>query len=324
MAKSPRRGMIDEGGENARSLGDGETPAISVIVATRNRPWSIADTVETILCNEYANYELIVVDQTEGSQTQEALERFLSNRRLRYIHTSTTGLQIARNLGTQAARHELIVTTDDDCVTPPDWLRRFAEMFAVDHRIAIVFGNVLEGTHDRNAGFIPSYRISEPLIARHVGEKHLVEGMGACFGFRKAVWQSLNGFDPTLGRGARFQSAGETDFAIRALLSGYFVYQAPHVEVVHNGFRTWAEGNALIQGYLYGVGAVYLKNLRQGRWSVLPDLCSIARRFIRGHRLVGLGHRSHSIAKLLGFLRGATAGWRTPLDSKTGHFRVSK
>ena len=296
-------------------------PPISVVLATRNRSASVGRTVRSILSNDYAHFELIVIDQSADHLTQSTLRAYLSDPRLRYIPTSTIGLQVARNLAAGAAQNEIIVTTDDDCEVPVNWLTQFAAAFAVDRRIAIVFGSIVAGPCDARAGFIPSYSVSESLLVRSILRRHRLEGMGACFGFKKSAWVALGGFDPTLGVGAPFRSAGETDFALRALLSGHFVYGTPAINVVHYGFRTWEECEALVYRYLYGVGAVYVKHLRNGRWAILGDFFPVAWRFVVGGRAVHLGNRSHGRLKLKGFLAGAAAGWRAPLDKRTGHFR---
>lgn len=276
--------------------------------------------MRSILSNDYAHFELIVVDQSTDQQTHAALGPYLSDPRVRYIATPTIGLQVARNLGVGAAQHEIVATTDDDCEVPINWLAQLAAAFAVDRRIAVVFGSTTAASNGAGAGVIPSYVIAESVLVRSILHKHRVEGMGACFGFRKSAWTTLGGFDPALGVGATFRSAGETDFALRALFSGHFVYGTPDVNVVHHGFRTWEECDALVYGYLYGVGAVYVKHLKNGRWAVLGDLLLVAWRFIAGGHAVSLGNQ-YRRRKLDGFLAGAAAAWRTPLDKRTGHFR---
>ena len=295
-------------------------PSVSVIVATRNRNGNVVRTVRSVLDNEYPEFELIVVDQSDDDTTRVALEPFANDRRFRYSHTPGAGLQKARNAGAREARHALVVTTDDDCEAPVNWLQTFVSVFGTDSRISVVFGRVVPAPHDRSAGFVPAYEFRDLFVASRVCERHRIEGMGACFGFRKATWLSLNGFDPMLGRGGRFKSAGETDFALRALAAGHRVCQSPGVHVLHHGFRTWKEGEVLVGWYLFGVGAVYAKHLRHGRWTVLRDLLAVGRRFLSGGGAVETGGPRNSMVKLCAFLRGAAAGLTTPLNGDTGHF----
>lgn len=62
-------------------------PSVSVIVATRNRNGNVVRTVRSVLDNEYPEFELIVVDQSDDDTTRVALEPFANDRRFRYSHT---------------------------------------------------------------------------------------------------------------------------------------------------------------------------------------------------------------------------------------------
>ena len=293
---------------------------VSVIVATRNRNDAAVRTVRSVLANSYPEFELIVIDQSQCDTTRLALDSFATDRRFRYCHTAAVGLQRARNTGALEARHGIVVTTDDDCEVPPNWLGRFVDAFAMDDSVAAVFGRVTPAPHDRARGFIPAYDFQEPFVASRVSERHRIDGMGACFGFRQDVWSALNGFDPMMGKGSRFRSAGESDFALRALVAGYRVCQCPRIEVLHHGFRSWNEGETLVRGYLFGVGAFCMKHLRQRHWGVLRDLAAVGGRFVSGGGAVETGGPRNSVRKLGAFLRGATAGLIAPLDDDTGHF----
>jgi GT2 family glycosyltransferase len=192
--------------------------------------------------------------------------------------------------------------------------------FAVNLRTGIIFGNTLPASHDHTVGFIPAYVRREPFLARGLHEKHRVEGISACMGLRRSLWQVLGGFDEMLGAGSPFKSAEEMDFTIRALLAGYFVYETPDVMVVHHGFRTWEQGANLIQGYLYGIGAMFIKHIKCGHWEVIQLLAHLAWRWAFKNPAVDFGHRPSRWLRLSGFIQGFLAGAHHPLDKTKGRY----
>jgi glycosyltransferase involved in cell wall biosynthesis len=294
--------------------------SIAVVIATRNRGNRIARTVGTILSNDYPDYEVVVVDQSDDDQTQASLQLHRADPRLRYLRSAAKGVSAGRNLAISTARGELIAITDDDCDVATDWLQQLSAAFRSDARIGIVFGNVLADTHDRATGFIPSYVRHEPFTARGIRDKHRVEGISACMGIRKDTWQALGGFDQMLGAGAPFKSAAETDLTIRAVLAGFSVYETPRVVVTHYGFRTWAQGKPLIRGYLFGIGAMMAKHLKCGHWSVLHVVLHLAWRWAFQRPAVDLGDRLHRGVRLKAFLHGFACGAKTAVDRTTGQY----
>jgi GT2 family glycosyltransferase len=300
------------------------TPPITVLICTRNRGDCIVNTIRTILLNDYPNFELMIVDQSEDDLTESSLQPFIGNPRVRYLRTATKGLSVARNLAITTTQSEFIATTDDDCETSTNWLKELVAAFALDNRIGIVFGNVLSGPHDPNTGFISSYVRHEPFLARNIFEKHRVEGISACMGLRRTVWQRIGGFDEMFGVGAPFKAAEELDFTIQALRTGYFVYETPNVTVIHHGFRTWEQGKTLIKGYLYGIGAMFAKHLKCGHWSIIQVLLHLAWRWAFEHPVVDFGHRPSRWLRLNAFVRGFLIGLYYPVNEKSGHSRNNR
>jgi GT2 family glycosyltransferase len=304
------------------TIGTASAPLVTVVIATRNRGESVTRPIRSILSNEYPNFNIVVVDQSADDLTGAALRPFLEDPHVRYIRSSTEGVATGRNIGIGTARGELITITDDDCEVPASWLRRFTAAFAFDRNVGVVFGNVLAAPHDPGAGFAVAYERREPFLARSIREKCRVEGTGACMGVRRSVWQALGGFDELLGIGAPFKAAEETDFAIRALLAGYFVYETPDISVVHWGVRAPEHIQSVIHGYWYGTGAAFAKHLRCGRWSVAHLLLKLAWRWAFGRSPVAasLGRRAGKLPRLAAFVRGLAAGVATPVDKPTGHY----
>jgi GT2 family glycosyltransferase len=266
------------------------------------------ETIESIVRNEdlerTLNFEVIVVDQSDNDTSERAVTPYLSPDRVQYLRTRSRGLGAARNAGVAAARSEWVAFTDDDCAARPNWLSELRRALDLDARIGVVFGRVTEGLHDPEAGFIPSYEPEGAFVARSLAEKHRVEGIGACMALRKSVWTALGGFDSELGAGSRFHSAEELDFVIRALENGYWVHETDQAEVVHMGFRPNARKSSLAYEYCFGIGAVYAKHLKCGRWQVLRPLLQLARRWSLGSPAARHRTRLHVCAD---FLRGP---WR--------------
>jgi len=297
-----------------------DLPKAAVVVSTRNRGESIIRTGLSILKNDYPHFELIVVDQSDNDLTQNAIRPFLKDSRFRYIRSQTRGLSAGRNIGIESAQSEFIALTDDDCETPDHWLGGLVKAFSLDHRIGVIFGNVETGPHDSNQGSIPAYLRKGSFIARSVYEMHRVNGISACMGLRRSVWFELGGFDELLGAGGRFRSAEEMDFTLRTLRASYLVHETPEVMVIHHGFRTWDQAIDLIDGYLYGIGAMFAKHFKCGHQETFNLLLHLAWKWAFGGPVVNLGLHPPRVLRLIAFAKGFISGLKTPVDRRKGQF----
>ncbi len=302
-----------------------EQKRISVVLATRNRAGVVADAVRSILENDHPDFDVRVVDQSSDALTENSLQPFLGDPRVRYLRSGSKGRSAGQNAGIREAQGNLVLMTDDDCRVPPDWLQQFEAAFAMDRRIGIVFGNVLPAPHDRALGCIPAYVRRSPFLARSIRDKHRVEGLGACMGVRRSVWQSLCGFDEMLGSGSRFKAGEDGDLAIRALFAGHWIYETPAVWVTHFGLRKWGQLPALVDSYWHGTGAMLVKPIKRGQWQILPLLVRLAGRWVLGRSTVGasLGWRAGRFVRLKSFCRGLLAGARVRVSKETGLYSVA-
>lgn len=294
-------------------------PHISVVIATRNRPRDIGRAVSSVLSLDYPSFNLVVVDQSDGPETSDALRVHGNDSRLTIIRSSAIGLAGARNLGCRATEGSLIAFTDDDCEVTEAWLFRVAEVFLRDPGVGVVYGNVEAVEYDRSAGLVPAYRVIEFHTVSRVEDKTEVEGIGACMAVRRELWRSIGGFDELLGTGAAFGSGEDVDLTVRALMANWSVCEDPAITVRHHGFRPWASAPKLIAGYMYGLGAVYAKMLRiAGRRAVQPTV-ALAWRWLARRPVVDLNHVPGRRMRLSSFMNGYRAGLSVGLD-RQGRF----
>lgn len=87
----------------------------SIVIPTYNRAHLISKTLDSILCQSYANYEIIVVDDGSTDET-EALIAQKYGSTVRYYKKGNAERAAARNFGTQRAKGEYILWFDSDDV----------------------------------------------------------------------------------------------------------------------------------------------------------------------------------------------------------------
>lgn len=103
---------------------------LSVVVPSHDRPlrlrWLLNRLEEQTL--EPEHWELIVVHDSRGPETDELLRThaLAAKGQVRAIALPAGAAAAAakRNIGWKAARSEIVVFTDDDCLPPSDWLQR--------------------------------------------------------------------------------------------------------------------------------------------------------------------------------------------------------
>ena len=302
----------------------GAAAPVTVVIPTRDRGGSVLMTLRSLLTSSYpADFEVSVVDQSEGDATEIAVKRWRDDARIHYTRSATRGLSAALNCGIGRATSEAVAITGDDCEVATDWLRALVAALSIDSRIGIVFGNILSAPHDRTRGFVPGYVRREPVLARGIQDAHLLGGTSASMALRRSAWQRLGGFDETLGVGTPLGSAEDTDLTIRALLEGYRVYETPHAAVVHHGFFRWDQRLPLIQRNWYGTGAAFAKSLRHGHVAVLQVIARLGWRWMLGQVspvATTLGPPARW-SMLRAFARGFAAGVVAPIDRASARYR---
>lgn len=289
-----------------------------MVIPTLGRRISASRTVRSVLANDYPNVRVVLVDQCAEPLSPGLLP---ADARFKYLQSETAGISAARNVGVEACEADVIAHTDDDCEAPADWLAGVARTFAEQPEVDLAFGDVRAGPTPEG-GFIPTFTVRRRLLAKGLSGKHRVEGIGACFAYRRAVWEQVGGFDEALGAGAELRSAEEVDFTNRALAAGYAALETDGFSVVHHGYRTWESQSELLSSHLYGIGATSAKQLRLGRAQYLYVLTRLGWRWAFGRPVVDFGRPPMRWPRLQGFCRGFSAGWRRSTDAR-GRFQAS-
>jgi glycosyltransferase involved in cell wall biosynthesis len=103
-------------------------PKVSVIISTYNRAHFLSEALESVLSQDYSDFELLVVDDGSDDETYNVIKPYLSQ--IGYIWQENRGVSSARNLGIGLARGEYIAFLDSDDLWKREKLRvqvRFME-----------------------------------------------------------------------------------------------------------------------------------------------------------------------------------------------------
>jgi glycosyltransferase involved in cell wall biosynthesis len=93
-------------------------PLVSVIIPTYNRGWVVQEAIDSVLHQDFADFELIVVDDGSDDDTPAILAAY--GRAITVLDQSNKGVSAARNHGIAAAAGQLIAFLDSDDL----WLPR--------------------------------------------------------------------------------------------------------------------------------------------------------------------------------------------------------
>ena len=89
------------------------SPAISVVIPTKNRHAMLAEAVASVLRQDFDDYEILVVDDGVGA-AEFLAEWFAAERAVRCVDNGEAGQVRARNLGVALARGAIVAFLDDD------------------------------------------------------------------------------------------------------------------------------------------------------------------------------------------------------------------
>lgn len=99
----------------------------SVIIPTFNRKPFLKKAIDSVLDQNYQNFELIVVDDGSNDNTDKLISSY-KDKRLTCLRQNNTGVSSARNKGLKAAKGDFIAFLDSD-----DWWESNKLQRALDH-----------------------------------------------------------------------------------------------------------------------------------------------------------------------------------------------
>jgi len=173
---------------------------VSVVIPAYNAASYIALTLNSVLAQTLANYEIIVVNDgsADTPALEEALRPYLT--KLRYIKQDNRGPSAARNAGIREARGKYVAFLDSDDLWLPHHLERQVNALEQDPSLGLIYANgvLIEGNLPVGISFENSRQSGPPTLEALLREQCTVT-TSSTVASRQALIQ-VGLFDEALNR----------------------------------------------------------------------------------------------------------------------------
>jgi glycosyltransferase involved in cell wall biosynthesis len=178
-----------------------------VIVAAYNAADLVAETLESVLAQDYAPFEVIVVDDGSTDATGEIVQSFP---KVRLLRQANAGAAAARNAGIAMSEGELIAPVDADDIVPSWKLRVQVDYLRREPEVACVMG--------RQEWINPPEWLGRDSVYGDLDGIPLLSGM-----FRRRVFDVVGGFDST------YEPSEDTNLLVRMREHGFEFAVIPEI-----------------------------------------------------------------------------------------------
>lgn len=258
-------------------------PKVGVIIPTLNRYGYLKDVLTDLEQQDYKNFEVIVVDQSEPFD-----KSFYSDFKLNIdvFHQREKALWMARNSAIKIFKGEYLLFFDDDSRVDPNWISnhlKCLDFFKADASSGVSISEVGAKTPE----YYSFFRVSDQLDTGNVLIK-------------RNVFEDIGLFDRQFEK----QRMGDGEFGLRMYLNGYLNVSNPYAKRLHlkvgtGGLRAMGSWDAFrtnswfsarpIPSVLYFFRRYYANT--QARWALLRTvpLSIMPYRFKKNKPMILLG-----------------------------------
>jgi glycosyltransferase involved in cell wall biosynthesis len=179
---------------------------VSVIVRTLQRPQRLRECLQALAAQTYREFELVLVDMSEGSMTSIVGEMRAHLPIVRHLRVKPAcSRPAALNRGIESASGRLITILDDDNLWEPDHLRNIVSNF---HGADLVYTGVRIQTLNPGGELIHEQSHYLPFDFNRLLEANFIFTVATAF--RRALWDEVGRYDE------RFPVYEDWEFLIRA------------------------------------------------------------------------------------------------------------
>lgn len=182
------------------------TPRVSVVVPAYNNAKYLGSTLDSILAQDYLDYELVVADHSSSDETAQVLERYAMHPKVRVLSPTPSGGGALANWNrvSMNARGSLLkLVCGDDLIAPSLLREQVAAFDAHPGAVLVACSRDLIDAHDRivirNRGLA---RLDGPVsgvdaVRATVGAGTNIFGEPGCVMFRRDLFEREGGWDST-------------------------------------------------------------------------------------------------------------------------------
>lgn len=230
-------------------------PLVSVIVPCYNYSAYVADTLRSVLAQDYPNYELIVVDDGSSDNSVQVIEQVLAEQqsdtlacRIEFIRQSNAGVSAALNSGLVQARGEYIATFDADDIMPAGRLSLQLAYLMAHPEVGCLGG--LAVRIDEQGALLPK-KVKKRSVRRYdfsqaLGSALVVGGNIAVY--RRDAMDRVGGYDPAI-------KIQDFQMTLKVAHAGFFVDILPDVVTLYRKHEGSLSKNYKAE-YRYGLDVI--------------------------------------------------------------------
>lgn len=151
-----------------------KTPQVSVIVPSFNYGHLIHETLQSLLDQDFQDWECIIVDNESTDDTRSIVTEYCDkDERFRYVEIAHTTTSAVRNRGLAECRSEFVLFLDSDDQVGPRKLGGAMELFAAHPECDIVFSGTDFYDHGNPGVYRKTYTNTRILLLQnYVGHSH--------------------------------------------------------------------------------------------------------------------------------------------------------
>ena len=145
------------------------TPLVSIMIPTYNRPEYFRETLESARSQTYPNIEIIVCDNSTDDRTEELMQAYQDDIRVRYVRNKMAKTKAENFMPFEhLAQGEFLQWCMDDDILLPDKITRMVDVFLCEPTVTLVTS--VRGVIDGDGMFIGQS-----------GDAPTIDGMYGCF-----------------------------------------------------------------------------------------------------------------------------------------------
>lgn len=185
-------------------------PLVSIVTPTYNQAEYLAETIDSVLAQDYPNIEYIVLDDGSTDATSEVLERYSG--KVRWERHENMGQARTLNKGWGISKGEIIGYLSSDDILYPGAIRKLVGLLEIDKSIVCTFPDSDLIDH---RSCVVKKNVCRPFdLGDLIVRQECYIGPGALF--RRSAFNSVGGWKPEL------KLAPDREFWIRLAAHGRF------------------------------------------------------------------------------------------------------